>query len=162
MYLVDKKDYFPVGGLHFVYNGLQALLKLAFVLRSGHQSPHVERENLLAAQIFGHIAAHDAVGKTFRYGGFSRAGLADEHRVVFRSPAQNLKHTAYLLVAPYHRIEFALTGTFVEIYGIFRQSVISVFGALVGSLTSFSQFLYGGFKFARAETGILKQCRRRA
>ena len=82
MNLVDKKDNLAVALSDFVDYGLQALLKLALVLGSGHQRTHVKRIYLLAFQVFGHVAAHYAVRQPLGYGGLAGAGLAHKHRVV--------------------------------------------------------------------------------
>ena len=59
--LVDKEDDLPVGLGHLVHYGLESLFELALVLRTSDQCAHVEREDLFALQVLGHVAAHDAV-----------------------------------------------------------------------------------------------------
>ena len=83
---VDKEDDFAVRTGHFVDDGLESLLKFTFVLRTGHKRAHVERVDLLGAQIFGHIAAHYSLGEALGDGCLAGARLADEHGVVFGAP----------------------------------------------------------------------------
>ena len=49
MQLVDEQQDAPLGSLHLGQHGLQSLLELAAVLRTGHQRTHVEREDRLVA-----------------------------------------------------------------------------------------------------------------
>ena len=46
--------------------------------------------------------------QTFDDGGFTDAGLADQHRIILRAPGQHLDHAANLIVAADDRIELSL------------------------------------------------------
>ena len=61
--LVDEQQDPALGGLDLGQHGLEPLLELAAVLGPGDQRAHVEREDRLVAQSFGHVAAHDALGQ---------------------------------------------------------------------------------------------------
>ena len=63
-----------------VEHGLQALLELAAELGAGDQRAHVEREDALALQAFGHFAVDDALREAFDDRGLADARLADQHR----------------------------------------------------------------------------------
>ena len=117
--LVDEEDYLAVALGNFVHDGFQAFLEFTFIFRAGHEGAHIEREYLLRPQIFGNVAAHDALGQSLGDGGFAGAWLAYQHRVVLGSAAQNLKHAAYFVVAADYRVEFSGSCAFVEVNGIF-------------------------------------------
>ena len=119
MDLVDEEDYFAVALGNFVHDGFQAFLEFTFIFRAGHEGAHIEREYLFRPQIFGNVAAHDALGQSLGDGGFAGAWLAYQHRVVLGSAAQNLKHAAYFVVAADYRVEFSGSCAFVEVNGIF-------------------------------------------
>ena len=70
----------------------------------------IERDDAAVLQAFGHVAANDALGQPFDYGGLSHTGLAYEHGVVLRSPRKHLDDAANLVVAPDHGIELSLRG----------------------------------------------------
>ena len=106
--LVDEEDDLPLGVGDFLQDRLQPLLELAAVLRAGDERAHVERDDLLVLQPFGHVLPDDALREPFDDGGLADAGLADEHRVVLGAARQHLDHAADLLVAADDRIELAL------------------------------------------------------
>ncbi len=88
--LVDEEDDLPLGLGDLLEHGLQPLLELAAILRAGDERAHVEREDLLVLQPFGHVAADDALRQAFDDGRLADAGLADEHRVVLGAARQHL------------------------------------------------------------------------
>jgi hypothetical protein len=86
MHLVDEQDY-VAGFLDLVDGGLDSFLKVASVFRTGHHARKVERYYSFAAQVLRHISGYNLLGKTFRDGCFSDAGLPDQNRVVFGAAA---------------------------------------------------------------------------
>ena len=119
MDLVDKQDNLAIGTRHFIDDSLETLLKLAFILCTGHKGPHIKRIYLLAAQILGHVAAYDPLCEPLGDGGLACTGLTDEHGVVFRTSRKNLEHTADLIVTADDGIELSFAGTFIKVDGIF-------------------------------------------
>ncbi len=156
MDFVDEQNYFTIGACNFVDDSFQTLLEFTFIFGTCHQRAHVERINLLGAQVFGYVATYYTVCQTFGYGSLAGARFADKHGVVFCTAAENLQHTSYLFVASDYRVELARAGAFVEVYSIFAQSVIGFFGALVGSLLALAQFVDGRLEFFFSKAGILK------
>ncbi len=116
---VDKKDYFPVGTGHFVYNGLQSFLKFTFVLGSGDECAHVERVNLLCAQVFRDISSHDTLCKTLGNRSLACTRFTDKHGVIFGASAQNLKHASDFVITADNRVKLPFACTFIKIDGIF-------------------------------------------
>ena len=112
--LVDEQDDLAFGRLHFLEDGLEALLELAAELGAGDQRAHVERDDALVLQALGHVAADDALGQAFDDGGLADARLADQHGVVLGAPRQHLDDAADLFVAADDRIELALRGQLVR------------------------------------------------
>ena len=104
--LVDEEHDLALGVLDLLEHGLEALLELAAVLRAGDERAEVERHDTASPS-----------GSPARRHGRSRwarpstmavlpdAGLADEHGVVLRAPAEHLDDAADLLVAPDDRVE---------------------------------------------------------
>ena len=86
VYLIDEEDDAAVGLHHLIDDALEPLFKLAFVLGAGNELAHVERIDLLVAQVLGHVAAYDSLRQAFHDGGLAGARLADEHGVVLGSP----------------------------------------------------------------------------
>ena len=85
MNLIDKQDDATLSLRHLIDHTLQALLKLAFVLRTGHQRTHIQRIELLVLQVLRHITAHDTASKAFHDGGLTSTRLTDQDRVVLRT-----------------------------------------------------------------------------
>ena len=78
---------------------LQPIFEFTTILGSGDQGAHVEADDPLLLEPFGHVAAHDALGEPFDDGRFAHAGLADENRIVLGAPGQDLDHPADLVIA---------------------------------------------------------------
>jgi hypothetical protein len=120
VHLVDEQDDLALGALHLVEHGLQALLELAAILGAGDQRAHVERQQRLVLQAFGHVAIDDAQRQAFDDRGLADAGLADQHRVVLGA-GQDLDGAADFLVAADHRIELALARRLGQVAGVLLQ-----------------------------------------
>ena len=124
VHLVDEEHDLAFGVGHFLDHGLQALLKLALVLGACHQQAHVEAHDGFVFQVFGHVAAHDALRQALHDGGFAHAGLAEQHGVVLGAAAQDLQHAADLLVAADHRVYLAGAGQLVQVFGVALQALV--------------------------------------
>ena len=98
----------PFGVGDLLEHGLQPILELAAVLRARDHRAEVERDQPPVAQALGHVAADDPLGEALDDRGLADAGLADQHGVVLRAPAEHLDHAADLVVAADHRVELAL------------------------------------------------------
>ena len=132
--LVDERDDLAVRVLDLVEHALEALLEFAAVLGAGHHGAQVQRDQLLVLQGARHVAGHDALRQAFHDGGFADAGLADQHRVVFGAPAQDLDDAANLLVAADHRVELAIARLRGQIGGVLLQRLVVAFGVRAGDL----------------------------
>lgn len=74
--------------LHIIHDATDALLKIALVFGSRHQSAHVEREHP-TDQACRDVSVDDPLGETLDDSGLSNSGLTDENRVVLSSSAEN-------------------------------------------------------------------------
>ena len=92
----------------FLQHGLQPLFELAAIFRAGDQRAHIERQQPLFLQAFGHVAVDDALRQPLGDRRLADARLADQHRIVLRAARQHLDRAADLLVAADDRIELAL------------------------------------------------------
>src|SRR5207302_379101 len=81
---------------------------LAAVLRTRDERCEVERVDLLVLQQLRHLVRGDARGEAFDDGGLADAGLADQHRVVLRTPREDLHQALDLGLAADHGVELAL------------------------------------------------------
>ena len=109
MQLVDEDD----GVLIFhqlFHDGLQALFKLAAILRPRDDQGQIQGQDALVGQERRHVAVGDPLGQAFDDGGLADARLADQHRIVLRAAAQDLDHALQLVVAADERIEQAVHG----------------------------------------------------
>ena len=118
--LVDEQD--DVAGLlHLVDGVLDALLKLAPVLGTGHHAGQVQGQDPLVQQVLGHVGGHDALGQALGNGGFAHAGLTDQHGVVLGAAGQNLDDPGNLLFPADDRVQLAAAGGLGQIAGKLRQ-----------------------------------------
>ena len=157
--LVDKEDDLPVGLGHLVHYGLESLFELALVLRSSDQCAHVEREDLFALQVFGHVAAHDTVRQSFSDGRLTDARFTDQDRVVLRPPTQDLEHASDLLIASDHGVELTRPRAFVQVDGVFAQRVVRVFGRLAGHVVALPQLVDGRAQLLLGHACVLEHLR---
>ena len=99
MDLVDEEDDLALALGDLGDDGLEALLELTLVLRPSDQRAHVERVDLLAAEVLGDVATYDTIGKAFGDGGLTDTRLPDEDRIVLGASREDLQHAADLIVA---------------------------------------------------------------
>ncbi len=120
--LVDEQDRAGIG-LDLLHDGLQPLLEVAAIARSGKQRAHVEREHGCVREHLRHLAAHDLARQPFRDGRLADAGIADIKRVVLRPAAKHLDGPLNLLVAADQRIDAAILRLLVEVDAISLERV---------------------------------------
>src|SRR5882672_2172273 len=121
--LVDKQNNLALGGLDFLQHRLQPVFELAAKLRPRQHPSQVERYHALIPQDFRHIARDDALRQAFDDRRLAHTRLANQHRVVLRSPRQHLHQAPNLLVAPNHRVQLPLARQFRQIARIPLQSL---------------------------------------
>ena len=130
--LIDEEDDLALALLHLVQHALQALLELAAVLCTGHQSAHVQTEHDAVLQVFGHIAAHDTLCKALCNGGLANAGLTDQAGVVLGLTGQDADHVADFLIAANDGVQLLLAGKVYQILTVFLQGVVGILRVVIG------------------------------
>ena len=138
--LINEQDDAAFRALHFVEHGLQTFLELAAVLRARNERAHVEGDELLVLEAFGHVALHDTVSKAFHDGGLADAGLTDEHGVVLRAAGQDAYGAAYLLISSDDGIELALARSLHEVAAVLGERLIGVLRACGGHALAAAHF----------------------
>ena len=129
--LVDEEDDVRrVGDL--AEHGLEALLELAAELRPRHQRPHVQGDDALVFQAFGHVGVDDPQGQSLGDGRLAHARLADQHGVVLRPPGEHLDDAADFLVAADHGIELALPRPLDQVDAVSLQGLELRLRVLIG------------------------------
>ena len=116
MQLIDEDYQVPVFHQLF-HDGLQTFLKLPAVFSPCDNQRDIERQNLLVEQLRGDLTVDDALRQSFHNGGLPYAGLADEHRIVLRPPAEDLNHAFDFVLSADQRIESVVHGRFGKIPG---------------------------------------------
>ncbi len=130
--LVDEEHDFTLGIDDFLEHGLEAILELTAVLRAGDERAHVEGDDALLLEPFGHVAAHDALRQAFDDGGLADAGLADQDGIVLGASREHLDDATDFLVASDHRVELALAGELGEVAAVLLERLVLVLGILIG------------------------------
>src|SRR5437762_1159754 len=115
--LVDEKDDVAARGLDLLQDGLQTLLELAAELGAGDQRAHVECDDPLLLEPFGHVALDDPLREALDDRRLADARLADQHGVVLGAAGEDLDHAPDLVVPPDDRVELPLRGELGEIAG---------------------------------------------
>ncbi len=109
VHLVDEQDDRALGGGDLIEHRLKPFLELAPVFCAGDERSHVEGQQLLVFQRFGHVAVDDSLSEPLDNRGFPHPRLTDQHRVVFCATRQNLNGAPNFLVAAYHRVKLFIT-----------------------------------------------------
>ena len=130
--LVDEENNLTLGLGHFIEDRLEAIFELAAVLRPGDERSHVERDDLLFLEPFGHVLLDDAPGKPFDDGRLADTGLADEHGIVLRAAREHLDDAANLFVASDDRIELAAACKLRQVAPVLLERLVFGFGILIG------------------------------
>ena len=130
--LINEEDDLALALLDLVQHALQAFLELAAVLGTGHQSAHVQAEHDAVLQVFGHVTAHDPLGKALGDGSLADAGLTDQAGVVLGLTGQDADHVADLLITADDRVQLLLAGQIHQILTVFLQGVVGVLGVVRG------------------------------
>ena len=112
--LVDEQDD-VLRTTDLVHDRLDAFLELAAVLGAGDHQREVEGDDAFFAQNLGDVPLGNLLRQAFDDGGLAHAGLAQQHRVVFRSAAENLNDPLDFLGAADDRIHLALLGDLGEV-----------------------------------------------
>ena len=154
VHLVDEQNDAARGRRDLVEHALQALLELAAIFRAGDERAHVEREQLLVADRFRHVAIDDAQGKAFHDRRLADAGLADQHRIVLGAARQHLDGAADLLVAANNRIELAVASSVGQVTSVLLQRLILVLGAGRVGRAAFAQIIDRRVERLRRDAGV--------
>ncbi len=128
--LVDEEDDVAGRVLDLREDGLQPLLELAAVLRSGEQRADVERPHALALQPLGDVAGDDPLREPLDDRGLADARLADQDGVVLRAPGEDLDHAPDLLVAADDRVELARLGERGQVAAVLLERLVRALGIL--------------------------------
>ena len=112
--LVDEQDG-VLGAADLVHHGLDPLFELSAVLRAGDHHGQVEHHDAAIQQQLGDVPLDYPLGESLDDGRLAHAGLAQQHRVVFRPPAEDLHGPLDFLLAADDRVELALAGQFGQI-----------------------------------------------
>ncbi len=154
--LVDEEDDLSLGVLDLGEDGLEPLLELAAVLRTGEERADVERPDALALQAFRHVAGDDPLGETLRDRGLADPWLADQHRVVLRPAREHLDHAPDLLVAPDDRVELALLRGLGQVAAELRERLVGALGVLARDALAAAHILDPGEQLV-ARNGVERQ-----
>ena len=127
-----KRMICPLRVFDFFQHGLEAVFEFAAIFRAGQHGSQIERHDALVLQDFGHVAGDDALRQALDDGRLAHAGLADQHRIIFRAPREHLHDAANFFVASDDGIEFAAPRLLVQIAGVALQRLVLGFGILVG------------------------------
>ena len=130
--LINEQDDAAVALLDFRQHGLQTFLKFTTELGTCNQAAHVQGKDGAILQAVRHVASDDTLRQAFHYGGFTNAGLADQHRVVFRFPAQDADHVTDFAVTADDGIQLLRLGHGHQIRAVLLQGIVGIFRAVRG------------------------------
>ena len=156
MDFINEEDNLTVGIGYLLDDALESFLKFTLVFCTSHQCTHVERIELLVLQIFRHIATNDTLCKSLYDSGFTSTWFTDKDRVVLSSTRENLKYSANLFVTTDYWVEFAASGLFNQILGVFFETLIVLVSTLTLNVLSLSEGLNSSCQILLVGTSILQ------
>ena len=142
--LVDEEDDLPLARGDLGEDGLEPLLELAAVLRTGDQRADVERPDALALEARGHVARDDPLREPLGDRRLPHARLADQDGVVLRPAREHLDRAADLLVPPDHRVELPLLGERGQVAPVLLERLVRALGILRGDALAAAHLLQRG------------------
>jgi len=107
MKLINKENHIPRTP-NFIDDGLDALLKLPAIFRTGHHHRQIQHDQPLITKNLRHFMRGNPLSQTLDNSGLANARLTKQHRVIFRTPAKNLNQTLNLRLTPNHRVQLIL------------------------------------------------------
>ena len=120
MQLVNEQD--GAAALFQLVNGVfDPLLKFAPVFGTRQHSPKIQGDHPLVLQQLRNVAAGDPLGQALDNGAFAHAGVADEHRVVFRAAGQDLDDPLDLVFPANHRVQLPFPGQAGQVFAVLVQ-----------------------------------------
>ena len=158
VHLVDDEDD-VADAADLLDEALHAALELAAKLRARHERREVEQIDLLVAQLIGHVALGDALGKALGDGRLADAGLADEAGVVLLAAVEDLDDALELLGAADHGVKLAVARALREVDAVVIQELELARGsaALVSSSTVGARRLGCGGRIGRRGRVLVKE-----
>ena len=147
MQLVDEEDDVALLLGEIGQHGLEPLFKLAAILGTGHQRPHVQRQHPLVLEPLRHFAVDDALSQPLDDGGLADTRSTDQHRVVLGTALQHLNGTADLVITVDHRVELADFGPLGQIDGVLLQRLTVLLGVGILHLLAATHLVDGRFQF---------------
>ncbi|CDE06267.1 putative uncharacterized protein [Anaerotruncus sp. CAG:390] len=133
--LIYEQDYPALARLDLAEHRLESFLKLAAEFCAGDKGAHVEREHRSAAQVFGHVAAHDTLCQSLGYRSFADAGFTDKTRVVLRLTRKDAYDVSYFVVTPDNGVKLLRARQLYKILTVLFQCVVGRFGVVARHLT---------------------------
>ena len=102
------------------------LLEFSAVFGTGYHSGEIKSGSLLFLTVSGNIAGNDPAGEPLDYGCLSNAGeaLLQGTDCSYLPPAQDLDHSADLVLSAYYRIKFPLSCELCEISAVLGKDLL--------------------------------------
>ncbi len=94
MNLVDEEDDLPLRGGDLFQDGLQALLELPPVLRTGDEGADIEADDPLVLEVFRHVSVDDPLGEPLDDRRLADARFPDQDGIVLRPSGEDLHDPA--------------------------------------------------------------------
>ena len=119
MKLINKQNDFAFALAHFLQNSLETFLKFTAILRTSHQSSHIQGKNLFILQSFRNIAPNNPLRKALHSRRLADTRLADQNRIVFCFSRQNANHIPNLRIPSNDGVKFLVSRPFHKILPVF-------------------------------------------
>ena len=139
--LIDEEDDFPFALGDFADDRLETFFKFALVLRPSDEGSHIERIDLLGAEVLGDVATDDTEGQTFCDSRLTDTRLPDEDGVILRTTGEDLQDATDLIVTTNDRVELTATSTLAEVDSVLAEGVVLLLGVLAGDTVALTQLV---------------------
>ena len=157
MDLIDEEDDFPFALGDFADDRFETFFKFALVLRTSDEGSHIERIDLLGAEVLRDIPTDDTEGKAFGDSGLPHPRFPDEDRVILRAAREDLQHTADLVVTSDDGVELASARPFAEVDGVLAEGIVLLLGVLAGDVVALTELVNSLAEVSLLQTEVALQ-----
>ena len=155
MKFVNEKNNAAFARRNFTQNCFESFLKFTAEFRSCKQRANIKCNDPRSTHRLWTVTIHDALRESFCDRSLANARLANQHRIIFRPPRQDLHAPANFFITADDGIKLSVGSKFVQVFSIFLESFIcALCTRIVNTLhsTCFANVACGSFKILRIRT----------
>lgn len=145
MNFINEEENLFFSCFDFVDYRFEVFFKFVLIFGFGNQCVYIQGKDVFIMQVFWYIFIYDVVGQFFDDCCFIYVRFVDQYGVVFGMVGQDMQYVVDFIFLADYWVEFVVVCYFVEVDGVFVQSIVVVFGIVGGDVFVFVKFFNGCF-----------------